>query len=328
MRHRALALTMVMGAVWISAASVQAKEPLAGGRNFAEVKFSVEAREQNHVRHKDGNYVKWTKITRFDGTVQLTSAFESASADGIAPPPADTVPPFNETVFMMQGMAACQNETDPTRMTQCLSDAVTAASDKAKACANPPAGGKRPPECGAVGQAEDGGQHDVSGSPQGEGGSPSNDEMNPRIWRAVTCMGRTQVSGDGEGYDRSLLAKAHYSFDIRGDWQSVSANVGGSSGCSAGAIVDTKTGAVHLILKPAPGRIRTQRSYSNFRGVEEQPETAFVDLDAIGEIAIDITAEPGARTFGGTWRPKRESGSLSDPGHAVETVVEYSFSAE
>ena len=292
---------------------IKAKE-----RDQAQINFSIVARETNHTQY-DPNWVDWQKVTRFEGSVELDFALDTGGCDEqdlvdqtasdptdpVAPPPSGPEP-FDQSAFMMQQMAACQNEADPTKAMECLAGAADLAQDMADRCSNPVAGTPLPEICG-------GGSgpsspvvaalppHDAEDLPVvetfvddhvGFAEWPISEENAAvEIFRPVLCTGTTTVTGSGTGYDQSYMRQPNYSFDIGANWTSP-AQVGGSGGCSAGAIVNPITGRVTIVLQPGPRNIRIERRFNNFRGLEEQPEETFEALDGKTDLQIDFFVDP------------------------------------
>lgn len=146
------------------------------------------------------------------------------------------------------------------------------------------------------------------------------------IFKALSCIGSTDVRGSGTGYDGTHLRQPHYSFGISGSWVAEANYPGTSQGCSAAAIINFPNGEAQLFLEPGPGRITTAKSYNNYMGVVEQPEEAFPGVkDGMVEVNLKFTEndDEDLRDLNGTIelpdvRP--------DENTLVQTTVTYAFS--
>jgi len=148
------------------------------------------------------------------------------------------------------------------------------------------------------------------------------------VFKALSCIGSTDVRGSGTGYDSTYFRQPHYSFDISGNWVAEADYPGTSQGCSAGAIINFPNGEVHLYLEPGPGRITNVKSYNNYMGVVEQPEEAFPGVEnGMIEVVFKVTENDDKNL-----KDLNDTIELPDvrpdENTLIETTVTYAFSME
>lgn len=298
-------------------------------RDFAEITFSVDAVVEHFTQYPDRNYVKWQKKVRFDGKVRLKYVYGGGvyTTGGLAE--MEPLPPTKEIEYIAEGWKACEEETDPVKMGSCTAAATQAGEAKFKKCNATPPAARESEGCGGGTGTPPQFMGDYLGPNRGKDRYDETPQGDMRPWEAMTCIGRTKVTGGGEGFDQSLTAQV-YTFTIMADHEAEALHVGTSNGCTAGATVDVKTGKVQLFLQPSPRNIMTKTTYSDFRGASRVSFKTFEGLEG-DSIMLDLTIPPGSKTFSGSWSPpSKPISSPDEPGvtHKVQTVVHYNFNSE
>lgn len=272
-------------------------------RDQAGIIFTVSSTETTYVQYGNGNWVDLKKTTLFTGEATLKYAY-AATCAGINPD-------------HLEGQPARERQED----------------DRSAGEGTVPADGAdyiglfRDPSLPAKMSLD---EMLKSLPPEIAAQMPKDFEIpvidqaaaNASILAAVDCVGSTEVQGSGTGYDSTHSRQPNYAFDISGSWQADANNPGTTQGCNAGAIIDFRSGEVRLNLEPGPGRIRTVKSYNNFRGVEEQPEEAFPGVPN-GVIDLHFFIDDDPTKFDGTLELPDVRPS---PDTLVETVVTYAYS--
>lgn len=272
-------------------------------RDQAGIVFTVSSTETTYVQYGNGNWVDLKKTTLFTGEATLKFVYAPTCA-GINPDHLDGQPAseqLEDDTDTEEGMVPLDGADyeglfrDPSLSAQMSLDEMLKSL---------------PPE--------------IAAQMPKDFKIPMIDQpaANASILAAIDCVGSTEVEGSGTGYDSTHSRQPNYTFDISGSWQADPNNPGTTQGCNAGAIIDFRSGEVRLNLEPGPGRIRTVKSYNNFRGVDEQPEEAFPGVPN-GVVHLHFFIDEDPTNFDGTLE-------LPDvrpfPDTLVETTVTYVFS--